>query len=149
MTISKNICDREYDKFSECNNRTVVETHLCQEAGETVKVEFAQSGVVTNLFNQITNVASGSPTNIISYTVPVGRTFKIDNIQASGNNRAKYTVEINSVDESIKRTYQPIFNVDFSFYGLELVAGDIVNLIVEHNRTAINEFDGRIIGRLT
>ena len=84
MTISKNICDREYDKFSECNNRTVVETHLCQEVGETVKVDQEVDvnysiDFVLNGVSQLLNVNGSVVRQNFNYT-PVSGIRYIDKI---------------------------------------------------------------------
>ncbi len=145
---------RENEKFVECpagSGNVAVRTKICQDPGEVLKVDLiedGETGVVTNVFNQITNVAAASPTTITTYTVPAGKSLYLKRVEASGSNRAKYTVKIAGSTEAIKRTYQPIFNVDFDFSNLLLGAGVTVLIEVEHSRTPANEFDARIIGNL-
>lgn len=62
MTISANILDLEKGKFVECptdSNLVSVRTKICQDAGETVKVEFGTSDSIPKIVN-LTMAISGT-----------------------------------------------------------------------------------------
>lgn len=149
MALPKTDYDREHEKFVECNNEVAVRTKLCQEPGETIKVDIVEdgeNGEVKNVYNEIASVAASTLTSVVTYTVPAGKTFFLKHIEASGENRATFTVEINATVERKRQTYQPIFNTDFLFYNLRLSAGDIVTLRVFHTRGTAADFNGTILG---
>ncbi len=47
MALPKTQCDREHERFVECNNEVAVRTKLCQEPGETVNVSVNPSSTPT------------------------------------------------------------------------------------------------------
>lgn len=149
MALPKTNCDREQEKFVECNNQVAVRTKLCQEPGEAIKVDLVEDGEngdVKNIYNEVASVAASTLTTVVTYTVPVGKTFFLKHVEASGENRATFTIEINATVERKRQTYQPIFNTDFLFYNLKLEAGDVVALRVFHTRGTSADFSGSILG---
>ncbi len=153
MALPTTRAERDKEAFKENSIDGGVDRRACITNGPSnpVPVEIVEDGAggdVTNIFNQVTNVASGSPTTITSYTVPIGKVFFLKGINASGSNRAKFTVKIGGSSESIKRTYQPIFNVKFDFFNLKVSAGVTILVEVEHDRSSVNEFDSNIMGNL-
>ena len=101
-------------------------------------------------FSEVNAVVPNVPTIISSYTVPVGKDGYLQRIDASGENIAKYTVYLNGNPIEIGRTYfGNSLNLDFNFtdsneLGINLVAGDLIELEVEHSRSGLPTFDGRI-----
>ncbi len=151
MPLPTTLGERQRQSYEECNSLPAKRVKVCQEPGEVLKVDLiedGESGVATNTFNQISNVPSGTPTTVVSYTVPVGKTLYLKKAEASGNNRAKFTVKIAGSAEAIKRTWHSDFNVEFDWSNLAVSAGVTILIEVEHNRSATNEFDGRILGSL-
>lgn len=102
-------------------------------------------------FNQVTSVASGVLTTILSYTVPVGLTSYMGFIEATGTNIAQFQVSINSTVNAIQRTYfggelNTSFNYNFgSQNGYVLNAGDTVLVQVIHTRPNVGDFEARLI----
>ena len=148
MAIPCNIRDREHGKFVDCNNEVAVRSKICQETGETIKVEFDQSGEPINEYNEILSLAGLANADIITYTVPVGKTLKLQRIDFSGDNRAIFKATINGTTEAKKRTWFTSFNDYMVFNNLVLNAGDIVKLIVENRTNTSADFDGNLQGIL-
>jgi len=118
-------------------NVNVVETPV---TGHTVK----------NIYNEITNVASGVKTTIVSYTVPFGKTGILERITTSGDNVGRYDVYLNGSSVDTQRTYfGGNFNALFEFItgtgdGFVLSAGDIITVTILHTRPFVGMFESRI-----
>jgi hypothetical protein len=117
----------------------------------TVVVEGSGSPqVVKSFYNEISAVASGVQTQIVSYTVPGGKTAYLERIDSSGENVARYDVFINAAPFDTQRTYfGGDFNALFEYttgmpIGYLLSAGDVVSLKVLHARPFVGKFEGRI-----
>jgi len=112
------------------------------------------SGEVTNTFGLVTSVAASTSTSVVSFTVPVGKEFFLQHIEASGTNIAQYDVFMDAARIARKRTFfGGAFNTEFFFVqtnnkGLKFIAGEKVELKVEHFRSMVGDFEGRIVGIL-
>lgn len=151
MTIPKTICDREHEKFEECptgSGQPAVRTKICQDTGETIKVEFDEEGVVTCIYNEVSSVPTATLSDVVSYTVPVGKTFKLKEISFSGDSIAEYTIEVDSTIEDKKRSWWTNWDGVFLFYNKLFIAGTVIKLRVDHCSSTSGEFNGRIIGNL-
>ncbi len=148
MPIPQTIEGREYTAFTECNGLTAKRTSICQAPGETVKVEFAQSGISTNIYGETLALAGLGTSDVINYTVPVGKVFTLKSAEFSGENKGVFSILINSVVEAKKRTWFVSFNGDFYFSDLILSAGDNIKLNVQNESNSIADFNGNIQGKL-
>lgn len=148
MAIPCNIRDREHGKFVECNNEVAVRTKICQETGETIKVEFDTSGSLINTYNELLSVAGLATVDLVLYTVPVGKTLKLKRIDFSGDNKAIYKIDINGSVQAKKRTWYTKYNDEIIFNDLILNAGDIIKLIVENKTNMVADFNGNLQGVL-
>lgn len=102
-----------------------------------------------NTYNEITNIASGASTTVVSYTVPGGSSATLEKITLSGENIAAYTLTINGSIIDKRRTYfGGALNTDFDYLSLGkgqlLVSGDVVTVTVLHTRPFVASFNGRI-----
>lgn len=110
--------------------------------------------IVEFSYNGITSVASSVLTSVISYTVPLLKTFYLLRVEFSGTNIAQYTLTLNASMAGVKRTYfggdlDGEFNFEsFSNNGFKLNASETMNLSVEHFRPNLGDFDATIIGLL-
>ncbi len=101
-------------------------------------------------FNEVTSVATGTPTTIQTYTVPLGKDAFLQKISFSGTNIATYEVFINAVIQDKKRTYfgnslDDIFGfANSATDGYPLETGDVVLVRVTHNRPNVGDFSCRI-----
>lgn len=107
--------------------------------------------IVSNNFAQITAITSGIETLVASYTVPAGKTAQLLRSEFSGTNIATYNLYKNGIKIAVKRTWfngsisdEMNFTTEGALSGLELVAGDVVDLKVIHSRPTLGDFEGRI-----
>lgn len=104
---------------------------------------------VVNTYNQVA-VASLSTTQIVTYTVPAGKTAILQIGAVSGENIGRYDLLVNSVPQDTVRT---MFGSDltqrFDFtdgvgFGLPLNSGDIVAIQVNNPRPYSGNYNARI-----
>ena len=103
-----------------------------------------------NVFGEQTSVASSSSVNIVSYTVPAGKTANLLLAEFSGNNIATYEVLLNSVVIARKRTwFNGPMHGEFLFLigndGTDLSAGDNLIIKVYNFRPTVGTFEGRLL----
>ena len=115
---------------------------------ESVPVEFAQAGQTINIFNEANSVAEAATANIISYTVPTLKEFRLKRVEFSGANKAIYSIEINSAVQAKRRTYYTKLNTEAIFDDLILAAGDILDIIVQNGSTGAADFNANMQGNL-
>jgi hypothetical protein len=112
-----------------------------------IPVTFTQ-GVPFVEYSDISSLASGTLTTILSYTVPVGKTLAMEKVEVSGCNVADYVVEVDGAIKGKRRTYFGNFNADFDYKGLQVAAGLVVRVRVIHSRPTTGNFDASLIGSL-
>lgn len=118
----------------------------------SINVVAESSGSVKNLvntYNEVNSVPSATPTNLVTYMVPIGKTAILERASVSGENIARFDIQINSITLDTKRTFFGRLNEDFNFsspdvFGTPLIAGDVVLIVVIHNRPDLGSFEGRI-----
>lgn len=107
------------------------------------------AGNVVNTYDTISAVPQNTTTTVVTYTVPVGKTFELDIVEFSGENIAKYQIDIDATIEATRRTnYGADLSGEFNMAGVCLAAGTIIKLTVEHPRPMSADFEGRITGTL-
>ena len=128
--------------------------------GDKLKVEATIisegiSGESIDAYDEITNQVFAAYHTIVSYTVPVGKTFHLRHVSVSGTNKATFRVLHGAgVILAKKRTYYTNFNEDFFFesdntLGNLFVAGENIYVDVTHSNAAANgDFNATISGRL-
>lgn len=152
MAIPCGINTLQQQSFVECpenSGQVARAVKVCnpEDLGNTT---FLPSGIdPLNEYNEIAAVAVSSETDIISYTVPVGKKASIAEIEVSGDNIATYRVKLNDAVIAKKRTYiggSP--NEVFPFDRYELSAGDVLKVTVVNRslRSVAGEFEARISG---
>lgn len=149
MTLPCSRSDREYQSFVECGGSPARRTKICQEAGESIKVEVVDDGdggSVKNFQGSSSSVPSSTPTTVVSLTVPVGKTFFMKQVEVSSTNRSTWIIKIAGTQEAKKRIWDSRFNETFDFFGIKLSAGTTIDVIAEHARGSVGDFDARIIG---
>jgi hypothetical protein len=103
--------------------------------------EYRNQGAVTNL-------AATTKTTIVTQAFVSGTFQNLVMVSCSGQDYAKFFLTINAVDVDVRRT-GPDRNLTFDFTGapLKLVAGDVVDVKVEHfNSGDLLDFDATIYG---
>lgn len=100
-----------------------------------------------NTFSTVAAVASAATTDIVSYTVPVGKTFYLSYVEFSGENIADFEVLSGVTVIAKKRTYfGGQLSGEFLFERTRFAATTIVKLRVTHARPTTGDFEGRING---
>lgn len=108
-------------------------------------------GEVKNLFAELSSVANGVPTDILTYTVPADF-FYLSLIEAAGTNIAAYQILKNGTVIASQWTYfSGPLTADFEFgdtfeRGLKFSLGDVIKIRVTHNRPDVGTFSARILG---
>ena len=109
-------------------------------------VTFTTAGTTFNQYGEALSVAGLASAAIISYTVPINKTFAALVAEVSGTNRAEFIVEVNASTEAKRRTYFTEYNARFELSGMKLVAGDIIKIIVDNKTNSTADFNANIIG---
>lgn len=105
---------------------------------------------IYSVFNQISSVANGALTTVLSHTVPVGKVDYIGQIEVSGDNIAQFEVYINGSINARQRTYFGDLNAKFNYSssdneGLGLNSGDNIQVKIIHNRPTLGAFEARLL----
>lgn len=141
------------DAFS----RRALHTKIGNKTTEAIPVFLTNPGPsaaqVKNIYDQIPPLADGTETPIVSYTVPVGKTFYVERTQYSGETIGTYRLKIDGVIQAVGITYWgPGFSGELNFYseqgvGLTAIAGQLIELTIIHFRVGtLAPFYGRIQG---
>lgn len=120
------------------NSDKSINVHVLGGAGAgATKYTFAEVSLVSQL-----------QANVVSYTVPVGKTAVLETITASGQQIGRFDVFLNSLTIDVARSYYGNFNVAFDFrsngMGRTLVAGDVITLMATITLDDPGLFSGRI-----
>lgn len=150
MPCEGSLQDREYAKFRDgSDGKCVVGVSIIDDLSGS-----EPGSVPTYDYSSVSSVASSSPTNILSYTVPALKKFDLILVECGGENIATYEVKIGAATIAKKRTYfgGNLFT-DFSFQtapnnGREFSAGQTIIVSVEHFRPSTSSFEARIVGVL-
>ena len=116
---------------------------------EAVPVFFQESGSGFLQFNEISSIASGVTTPVITYTVPVGNSVSFSEISVSGNQMATFELFINNDKKQIKRSSLTQYNCEFNINGFSLSEGDVLKIEVTHNRPMSGTFSCTLNGRIS
>lgn len=112
-------------------------------------VEDPANSITRSLPDEALQVASGSPTDILTYTVPVGKVAYLIRAEASGENFARFDLALNGTRIATRRSnFGDTLNVDFDFTSgdfrpFKLAAGDELVMTVLHLRPYPGDFEAR------
>ena len=105
-----------------------------------------------NLYGEANSLAKTTETTMVTYTVPVGKKAELCLAEGEGDNGSSiYKVKKNGTIIAKKNVwFGAKLDVTFLFAvgtleGLELTAGDIIIVTVEHCRDDVGDFSGRLI----
>lgn len=119
-----------------------------------VTISPTPAGTSINVYNEVTSVAIGATTTVLTYTVPAGKILHLTRIEFSSDNISLFELQFNSVTSGKKRLTFTSFNDAFEFSnmqdGFSLVAGTVIDVIATNdglNNPA--EFDSNLQGVLT
>lgn len=119
--------------------------YLAVNPDGSLNVNITNSGLTTkNYVNEITGVASGITTTIVSYTA-IANT-KLLKVDTGGTNIAEYEVFIAGNLAAKKYTYYQNLNEVFDFKdGLPVNTGDIIEVKVTHDRPSLGDFVANVL----
>jgi hypothetical protein len=109
------------------------------------------TSIVMNVFNEVSAVASGSETLVVSYTVPVGKQVILYFAEGTGNNIAKYQLYRDSDLERVNYSWWANglnFHMSFSVgnnQGPVFDAGEQIRLTVLHDRPSSGVFSASLL----
>lgn len=103
-----------------------------------------------NKYGEVSSVASGIETTMITHIAVGGRKTYLQRVDSSGENIADYKVKVNGVTIDRRRTnFGDNLNAEFIFEGylnpgLEIAVGAVVTVTVIHSRGSSADFNGKI-----
>lgn len=113
-----------------------------------VNVVFSASDGLTLIHNEISSVAAGSETTVITVTAPPGG-YRVSKIEVSGENVALFRVKVDGTTVSNKRSWWTAFNQTFDFEsfvnGLKLTSGQVLTVTTLHNRPFPCNFEATVM----
>jgi hypothetical protein len=150
-----NIREKEDYKFRNTgatdNKQTKVGVEVENDATNPIPVYITDSTADTkiNEFANVSAVATSVLTTVVTYTVPAGKTFFLDEVECGGENIARYDVLLDAVLIARKRTwFSGGLNLSFRFSKFEISAASVVSVKVVHDRPLTGDFESRIIGTI-
>jgi len=108
------------------------------------------SDISRNFFGSVTGVPANIETQIVQYTVPLGKRAVVVRAEYSGEQIALYKVYIDNIQQAARRTHHGIgLTGQFDFTdaissGMIAPPGSTVKIAVIHNRPGLGQFDARI-----
>lgn len=111
----------------------------------SLNVNIVSSGAnFQNIFNEVTNIASGVTSTVINHVSSVN-TY-LQQVMVSGVNPGMYELLVNSVVLAKQYTYYTSLNTNFNFSrGLLINNGDVIQLKATHNQPNLGSFNGNLI----
>lgn len=105
--------------------------------------EVNQFGTATANFN--------AETNVITYTVPAGKSFSIDSVEVWGNYFGEWFVRVNGVQvggTNLSAAERSKY-LDYEDAPLPTNTGDVVTVSIQHQYTGSVQFHANLMGRLS
>ncbi len=119
---------------------------ICQEDGESLKVDYEPRGILIPFYNEVSGVALGGETKINEITIPLGKVYDSCNILCSGSNISRFIIKKDGATLFSKRSYWSDFNVEFNLKDLKFNAGEKVQVFVVNNGIDLAEYESTILG---
>lgn len=135
--------DLEKNKFGASSNNLVAVRVI---TGDVVDTAPASANLLN--YSEVSSLAKNTEATLLQYTVPVGQTLKLSQIDVSGDNVAVYKVEVDGSTKDTKRTWWTRFNESFEFGEFEISESINVTVKVIHYSNDVGDFNAKILGRL-
>jgi PKD repeat protein len=105
-------------------------------------------GIEANLYADVSMVPSGIETTIVTYTVPVDKTFYFIGLNASGNANGLYKLYVDGTSTLAGRTSVAnlTLSINYAYSPVKVEAGDTIAIKVTHYASVACEFEGTILG---
>lgn len=111
--------------------------------------ESAPVGELVNEFNSISSVAKDVQTDLLTYTVPIGKSMELMRVRVGGDNIATYELYKNGTLFAVHRTYFSgalTDTIEFGVLkkGIQLISADVLQIKVTHSRPWVGAFEANI-----
>jgi hypothetical protein len=105
-------------------------------------------GLEANIFGLVTLVPSNVETTVVSYAVPVSKTFYFIGLNASGNANALYVLYVDGSSTLAGRTSVAnlTLSLNYAYSPIKVSAGDTISIKVTHYANTSCDFEGTILG---
>ena len=115
----------------------------------TITINSTINAEVKVIYNEVSSVASGVYTTLLTYIVPIATSTILQTIQVSGENRARIDVLVDGDIIVSKRTNVTNLNTAFGFptfnnTGYTLQAGQVLTVKVLHTQPSTAKFETTI-----
>lgn len=115
----------------------------------SINVQIASTGIPKSLYGEVTSIASGVLTNILTFVCPGGVSCILQSVSISGTNIARYRVRINGTTVDQRRTYfGGDLNTTFDFKtisggSITMITGQLIEIDVIHTRPDVGDFNAK------
>jgi hypothetical protein len=139
------IKDRENSKFVTSPSRGIPQAAVEVLVGNqsNTPVPIVTKGTPRAVFNEV-NALGLQTVTVIDFTLGAGLGSDLVGVVCSGQNKARYTVEVNGSPLQRKSTYYTQFNLDFDLGAYPIVDGDNVKVIAENKSNSAAEFNATL-----
>lgn len=105
-------------------------------------------GLEANTFAEVSSIPSGIESIVLSYTVPVSKTFYFIGLNASGNANAlfKIYIESNSILAGRTSVSNLTLAINYAYSPIKVSSGDTIYMKVTHYASVACNFEGTILG---
>lgn len=151
MALPRTIEDREYQVFKECTNGDIAKnTSICntKELADDIAESITALGEGLIEYNEVSALASLGTSDIVSYTVPVGKILYLTSADFSGENIADFVLIANAATIGKFRTHYTKYNGRLNLNSQKYIAGNIIKLTATNRGDEASNFNATIQGRL-
>lgn len=99
-------------------------------------------------YNEISALAEGATTVVLTYNVPANTLAKTKRINVFGTNMGTFVVKLNGVTVDKFSTYFTHYNATIELEDLESISGDIITIEVTNRGCGAADFNANLQGRL-
>jgi hypothetical protein len=149
MAISPNIYDRDKAAYKENTDdggldRRVTDVSTQAKLDEVITA-IGSGSSSTIYYNEVSSVASGVLTTVITHTAAVPS--KLKHVTANGTNIAAYELQLNGTVIAKKYTsFGSSLFIEFDLAtGIDLAVSDVIRIRVIHNRTSSGDFNSSML----
>lgn len=140
-----NVNDNQNNSFINDGNGDVARNVVVNNGNDNpIPVDFAPIGEIKSQYGESTSVAGLGSSTLIDKTIGTDLGTNLLVLSCSGDNKAYFTVEINSQVKRKLRTWFTQYNVSVDLSGEKLVDGDNVKIIVENKSNSTADFNATL-----
>lgn len=91
------------------------------------------AGVSISLYNEVSSIAMGASSNILTYTVPINQIFTLKRINISSDSISTIELDLNGTTNSKGRITYTQFNLSMIYDSYQVISGTVITLIATNN----------------